>query len=367
MAIVSGSSTAARDALKAQIYNEFLAKKRKVMGIEETPVEMVDAEPEKAKDPVVLHDGEMWIEDLCEMGWKLDEPVALRVHSPEDWPEEVRPFIPDRNPEYIYRQEFVEFCQLMKMGLKTMLVGKPGTGKDEMARQYCAITCTPYRRLTGMRNVTPDMIIGRRTMQDGNVLWEDGDAIMIARHGGMLVLSEPAAFPSDTFFAFQSMLETRGYLSVMDHPDPSDRMLFTNPETKLVLTSNVRGFGDSQDKYSATGVMDASTLNRLEAVLEIPYMTLTDESRWLSTHLSLPENTLLKMCKFGSMIREAWDLGKVEASWSQRNLLAWAKAANVTSNLMTAFRMTFWGRLNETEREVVGQFWQDVGFEGELK
>lgn len=284
-------------------------------------------------------------------------------YNPEDWPEEVRGFIPSKNPNFVYTEAYRRFHMAVDVGLKVALVGPPGTGKDETVKQYCALMQIPYRRLTGMRNVTPDMVIGRKTMENGTICWESGEAEIICRHGGVLVLSEPAAFPPDTFFAFQSALETNGYLSIMDHPDPSSRMLPINPKTNIVLTSNVRGYGDDVDKYAATNVMDASTLNRIESMQFVPPMKIDEEVSALL--LNVPEihkDVARKMVQLGNLIRAGWDKGEIEPSWSMRNLVAWGKMSRYVSSISLGFKDTFYDKMSDKEKETVRKLWRDVGF-----
>ena len=288
-------------------------------------------------------------------------------YSPGDWPDEVRPFIPKKNPHFVYTESYKRFHIAMELGLKVALVGPPGTGKDETALQYAAVMNMPYQRLTGMRNVTPDMVIGHYTMENGTMKWIPLVAELMCRHGGMLVLSEPAAFPADTFFAFQSALETNGYLSIMDHPEATSRMLPINPNTKIVLTSNVRGYGDDVDKYAATNVMDSSTLNRIESMQYIGPMSVDDEVKALSRYIpSIPKPIGKKMVQLGNLIRSAWNKGEIEASWSMRNLVAWGKVAVYTGNTAQGFKDTFFDKMSDKEKQAVVKFWRDVDFKESL-
>jgi MoxR-like ATPase len=288
-------------------------------------------------------------------------------YKPEDWAEEVRGYIPERNPHFVYNDSYKRFATAMELGLRTMLVGPPGTGKDETPKQYCADFNIPYVRITGMRNVTPDMIVGHFSMEDGSMEWIPGDAEIVCRYGGMFVTSEPAAMPSDTQFCVQSAYEQPGFLTIMDHPDPMSRRLKLHPRTFIVLTSNVRGFGDDIDKYAATNVMDASTLNRIESVQYVPPMPAAQEVEALSRYVpGIDISIMQKMVQFGNLIRAGWNKNEIEPSWSMRNLIAWGKMLAMHSSVVAGFKDTFYDKLSDKEKETVGKLWRDVGFKEAL-
>ena len=233
------------------------------------------APPPPPKEEPVIVLPEVDISGKVKLGSVVGNSWDIMVSPPyaiSSWDESVRKYIPVRNEHYVYSDAYKRFAIAMELGLKTMLVGMPGTGKDETAKQWCADFQVPYFRIMGMRNVTPDVVVGHHTIVDGTMTWIAGDADAPCRFGGMLVISEPAGMPPDTLFCLQSALESPGYLAIMDHPDQEQRRLYIDPRTRIVLTSNVRGYGDDTDKYAATSVMDASTLNRIESMQVVPPM-----------------------------------------------------------------------------------------------
>lgn len=346
--------------LRNKMIEEIMGKRG---GVKPTPPPPPPEPPKPDIEEQTPDDTLPFLGDIIGSKAKIFEVRVTPPYKVEDWPEEVRGFIPKKNPYYVYTESYKRFHCAIDLGLKVALVGPPGTGKDEMAKQYCAIMNVPYQRITGMRNVTPDMVIGHYIMEDSSMKWLPLVAELMARHGGMLVLSEPAAFPPDTFFAFQSALEDNGYLSIMEHPDPNSRMLPINPKTSIVLTSNVRGYGDDVDKYSATNVMDASTLNRIESMQYVPPMEKEEEVRALTKYIpGINSDTCKKMVQLGNLIRTGWNKGEIEASWSMRNLVAWGKMSKFTGSIAQGFRDTFYDKMSDKEKETVRKLWRDVSF-----
>lgn len=344
-------------ALKQKMYEEFMKKRKDALGVEPEPTVTTVTDPVALPDLAPNH---IWLHDM--IGLPTTRPVQIKIYDPEDWDISVRHYIPEPITGYKYRKEFADFATVVELGFVGAIVGEPGTGKDAMALQLAALKRMPYRRIMGDRSKTQDTIIGRRTMIDGNILWESGELESVARHGGMTVLSEPFAFQADVLYAIQPMIERNGFLSMVEHPDPDQRMLKVNPNTRIVLTTNTRGYGDDQDKYSATGVMDASTLNRLEYMQVLPHLDPMIEAD-LIKDLVKDDTVTMSMVRFGNLMRQAWRVGEVEATWSLRNLTPWAELIQYGFNVRDAFRLTYYGKLSQDkEREAVSRCWNDCGF-----
>ena len=347
--------------LRQKMLEEILAKKG---GGKPVP-----PSPPKEPEPVIVLP-EVDISGKIKLGSVVGNSWDIMVSPPHDvssWDESVRKYIPEKNEHYVYSNAYKRFATAMELGLKTMLVGMPGTGKDETAKQWCADFNVPYFRIMGMRNVTPDVVVGHHSIVDGTMIWVAGDADLPCRFGGMLVISEPAGMPPDTLFCLQSALESPGYLAIMDHPDQEQRRLYIDPRTRIVLTSNVRGYGDDTDKYAATTVMDASTLNRIESMQVVPPMPPEQEVEALSRYVpGIDVGIMQKMVSLGNLIRAGWNKGEIDPSWSMRNLIAWGKMLALHGSIGTGFKDTFYDKLSDIQKVAVARFFHDVGFKETL-
>src|SRR5512139_1312581 len=135
--------------LRQKMLDEILSKKGGAKPATSPP-------PEPEPEPVIVKSATT---GKVSLGSIIGTKSILMVDPPFDrdyWHEAVRDFIPARNPNYVYGQTYERFATSMALRLNTMLVGMPGTGKDEVVKQYCADFNIPYFRITGMRNVTPD-------------------------------------------------------------------------------------------------------------------------------------------------------------------------------------------------------------------
>lgn len=294
----------------------------------------------------------------------------IKTHKYEDtdWPEYMRGWIPKVDSNYVYDLSFFRLALPIDQGIVSMAVGNAGSGKDAAAKQYCALKRIPYKRITGMAGITPDMVLGAKGLDDTGVTWIPGDAHLICRDGGMLVISEPASMPADVMFAFQSALESGGYLSLVDHPDPNERMLPVNKHTRFVMTSNVRGVGDNAHLYSAaTNVLDASFLNRVGATVQFKYLNEDAEVSLIKRHFpTIGDDLAKRVVKFGNLIRQGFDTGNIEFEWSARSFLPWIRMSLILGDVAEGMHATFFDKLSDDEKGVVRGLWKTAGFEETL-
>lgn len=293
-----------------------------------------------------------------------DERIFPPKRDPEHYPEEIRQHIPAVMDGFEYSDQVYYMFLGALNKLNVFAVGGAGTGKDTAAKQYAALAGLPYWRITGMLGTTPDMILGRKSLNDKGVVWEDGDAAIWARNGGILVVSEPAAMPPDTLFSFQSALEDNGFLTLMDHPDPADRMLPLHEECCTIWTSNVKGKGENSHQFAAAGVMDESTRNRFHIWLQFDYMSAAKESGIIQREY--PEISAYladKMAQFAASLRNANNVGSIQSQFSLRNMLPWAKYTVDQRNPASALHSTWLYALNDEEIDTVKQLWSDVDFD----
>lgn len=283
-----------------------------------------------------------------------------------DWPEYMRVWIPKVDNNFVPTDPFYRMWLASDAGFNVFTHGPSGSGKDTAAEQYCAYRRIPYRRITGMEGMLPDVAIGSISLNEKGTFFKPGDAYHICRDGGMLVLSEPAAM-TRVMFALQSALEDGGHLSIPDHPDESDRMLPVNEKTIFVATSNVRGVGDKRSKHSATDIMDSSTINRFQCTLHFPYMNAIMEKQVIANHFpTVSKDLITKVVKFSNLVREAVEKRQIKADWSLRTSLPWIRMSLIYGDMAEGLRTTYFDKLDDAEKGAVQAFWESVSFTDKL-
>ena len=345
--------------------DELLGKKKKATPKEEKPSAPPPAwfDSEEDDDVELLTFAEFTNGEGSVPSGVKDTRIWPKPRPASDWDESVISNIPTPLKGFVYTDQVYYMFLGIKNKYNVFAVGGAGTGKDTAAKQYAALAGIPYWRITGMAGTTPDMILGRKSLNEKGTDWEPGDAEIWARNGGLMVLSEPAAMPPDSMFAFQPALEEDGHLNLMDHPDPNERMLKVHEDAVCVLTSNVRGTGDNVHKHGATMNMDDSTRNRMEWWVQFNYWSVEKEvAHMLELFPKLHEELAKKIVQLGNLLRSAYDNDVIKTGWSMRNIKPFCQTTLQLKNPAEAFKATFFDSLDDEEKSVVRKHWQDVDF-----
>ena len=160
---------------------------------------------------------------------------------------------------------------------------------------------------------------------------------------------------------FQSLLDSRRELKLYGHPDPIEGSLKAHPRFRMCLADNVRGIGDSMDKYSAE-IQDQSTLNRTAYKVHVDYVKPDVEVDILSRLFPNAEELLLKkVVSLAGLIRTAWTKDEVAMPYSLRDTRELVEAAIVHRDVALAFHQTYFGYVtDDSERKALGDMWKMV-------
>jgi hypothetical protein len=193
-----------------------------------------------------------------------DEPVIENTPSAED-------VIPTRSPEearmalvpapaiaskYVNRQiygshDFDVFNRALAENENVLIYGPTGAGKTMGALAFAASRSMPTFTISGSVNFDPSQAFGRERIRDGKVVWVDGGATEIARHGGVLILDEINFIPSKVMTPLFPLLDDRRQITLLDN---NGETIPCHPDTLIVATMN-RG-------YSGTQSMNFALANR---------------------------------------------------------------------------------------------------------
>lgn len=145
--------------------------------------------------------------------------------------EENREFIPTYCDTYIYRNingktdlQMIEIAY--RNMLPTLIEGETGTGKTHVIRYFCYKNKIPYARVNLNGATTPEDLIGQWVPKNGNFEWQDGLLTRFMRHGGIFVVDEINACPSDILFILHSVL------------DDERRLVLTQKDGEIIKASD---------------------------------------------------------------------------------------------------------------------------------
>ena len=294
-----------------------------------------------------------------------DIDMSSIMFERSDWSEDDQEFIPSLDENYVIQHGTVyPAINALKNNLKVLVTGPTGSGKTAMYQWIAALCNQPYLRIGGRGDMESDTIFGKMVIKpDGSMQFEMADFPRAFRDGWLIALDEPWKLPSNITMAWQRVFERGGVLQLDDMPgNLKDKQIHADKRTRMVLCDNVVGTGDNADRFAATMIQDSSTLNRIDMVLEMPYLKPKKEEEMLCHRYAfLPEDKAHKAVQVANLIRDAYEKYQVGVTMSPRNLMSWIEMAYTVRSYEVGFKWVMLERYAEpAEREAVKGFYRTV-------
>jgi cobaltochelatase CobS len=302
-------------------------------------------------------------------GWEPTSipDLPLSVFKRSDWHEEAQLHIPEIDPHWVWNRDVVErFALAMYCGDTTLLHGLQGTGKTELAVQWCAKFVIPAWRMSCNAETREAHFLGSASVdynEEGQMYIKQEPTILTdsLRYGGLFI--EDEAFRHNSALVLQSLREknTRQVL-LPDAPGrTADERKLRAPEGRwwYVLTDNTSGTGDETGVFDAQ-VQDASSLDRIGACIEVRYLGKSDEHSILANHSSLTSDQINGIIDFANLVRKAFEQQALLATFSVRSLLAWAEKAQLAQNLELGLRLSWYEKLCNDDKATVKDMYHQV-------
>lgn len=287
-------------------------------------------------------------------------------YSDEDWSESDRAFIPDisKFEGYVINHDILEQeLRALRNDLTVLVVGPTGSGKTSLQEYLCAVIRQPYLRINGRQDMESDTLLGKPWVDAGSMTFRLGELPKAMTSGWFVAFDEPWKVPAGIQMSLQRMLERGGILQIDDMPgDLADKQIVPKNTFKMVLCDNVVGTGDGAIRYGATQIQDGSTLNRLDIVLRMDYLSQAQEEKMLaSMHEHLTKKQVSSMIKLARLLRVGFEQDELSAAVSPRNLYAWGLMYKELGDMKRAFEATIATRFaEETEHEAVMEHYRVV-------
>lgn len=295
--------------------------------------------------------------------------VPVRVFQADDWSELIRPYIPAALPNgglWTWPRPATESLALaMLAGDRTLIHGPTGSGKSALVEAWAHMCGIPLIRVNCHRDMQSTDFLGKDiiTTENGlNVLkYEFSMTTIAAREGGLLLIDE--AFRSPVLMAIQSLLERNGTLTLPDAASLSvaQRRIVPPPgRFWIALTDNTNGTGDDSGSYNAE-VQDLSTLSRITATIEVPYMSDAEQANLLQQSApSIPTHTINDLAAWAGRMRAAFMSKNVMQPVCMRVLLSVLAKYTITGNLGGALQLAYLAKLGNADRTVAAEAYRQV-------
>lgn len=279
---------------------------------------------------------------------------AVPVFDEKDWHEDVRYFIPDIDPLYIYPEAETEAAVVAVLRKRPLLViGPKGSGKTTLEQQIAARMRLPWFRVNCRDDMDSSTLLGTPNLSGGSLDWTDGPLPLLGMHGGLLTVDEQSAAPAGVALVLQAPLEPNGPIYIPDKPK-GQRYIKPHPWFRIAATDNTQLQGDTTGRYAGTKVQNEALIDRFLTTVKLDYLSETHERAIVTSRVpSLPSDWLDKMMEVVRLIRRAADTDALNFSISPRGIITWAEDAVYWGDIAVSFRLAFLNKLIDEDRKTV--------------
>ena len=272
--------------------------------------------------------------------------------------------VPEIDKDYVFdRDTTLAILNGFSHNKKVIVHGYHGTGKSTHITQVAARLNWPCVRINLDSHISRIDLIGKDaiTLKDGKQITEFKEGILPWSYQNpvALVFDEYDAGRSDVMFVLQRILESDGNFTLLDR----NKVVKQNNFFRLFATANTIGLGDTTGLYTGTQQINQAQLDRWEIVTTLNYLNPEKE---LEIILSKNKNfnnesgkeKIKNMIKVASLTRKGFMSGDISTVMSPRTVLHWAENSEIFKDTGYAFRVTFLNKCDETEKNIIAEYYQ---------
>ena len=277
---------------------------------------------------------------------------------------EPRDHTPAADPAYLFNPETTLAILAGFIHNRRVLVqGYHGTGKSSHVEQVAARLNWPCVRINLDSHISRIDLIGKDTitLRDGKAVTEFQEGMLpwALQRPVALCFDEYDAGRPDVMFVIQRVLEKEGRLTLLDQ----NRMLDPHPWFRLFATANTIGLGDTSGLYHGTQQINQGQMDRWSLVATLNYLPHAAEAAIVLARVpgcdtEEGREQVHQMVRLADMTRNGFIAGDISTVMSPRTVITWAENLGIFGNMELAFRLTFLNRCDETERPVIGEYYQ---------
>ena len=273
-------------------------------------------------------------------------------------------FVPEKDPGYVFRKEYLHVLQLFAFGKQKniLLQGDTGTGKTSLIEQFAARLNWPVFSMGCHGGVEFQEFIGRVTLQpDGSTGWADGPLISAMRVGGIMLLDEMNFLKPEVAGGLNTALQAKTLVI----PETGE-LVSAHPDFRIAATGNAID-GAGKGAYRGTQTSNIALLSRFTLGIRVKYMSTQDETAMIKAKAPFIHPTVANyLAELADMSRKSYAEGALRSPMSPRETIAASNCLAAYSGNMTgenalklqcesvekAFEMTFlfrWPAEDRTE------------------
>ena len=274
--------------------------------------------------------------------------------------------VPDIDKDYVFdRDTTLAILSGFSHNKKVIIHGYHGTGKSTHITQVAARLNWPCVRINLDSHISRIDLIGKDaiTLKEGKQITEFKEGILpwSFQNPVALVFDEYDAGRSDVMFVLQRILESDGYFTLLDR----NKVVKQNDYFRLFATANTIGLGDTTGLYTGTQQINQAQLDRWEIVSSLNYLKEDKEIEIiLAKNKSLNnldgKEKVSNMVKVASLTRKGFVEGDISTVMSPRTVLNWSNNFTIFKDVGYAFRVTFLNKCDDSEKNIIAEYYQRV-------
>ena len=273
-------------------------------------------------------------------------------------------FVPEIDKNYKFdRETTIAILSGFSFNKRVLVQGYHGTGKSTHIEQIAARLNWPCVRVNLDSHISRIDLIGKDAikLKDGKQITEFQEGILpwSIQNPVALVFDEYDAGRPDVMFVIQRILEAEGNFTLLD----KNKVIKQNKYFRLFATSNTVGLGDTSGLYHGTQQINQGQMDRWNIVTTLNYLSLEKEMEIIlaknkSYNNAEGKEKISNMIKVATLTRKGFIAGDISTVMSPRTVLHWADNAEIFKNLGYAFRVTFLNKCDESEKNIISEYYQ---------
>ena len=273
-------------------------------------------------------------------------------------------FVPEIDKNYKFdRDTTIAILSGFSFNKRVLVQGYHGTGKSTHIEQIAARLNWPCVRVNLDSHISRIDLIGKDAikLKDGKQITEFQEGILpwSIQNPVALVFDEYDAGRPDVMFVIQRILEAEGNFTLLD----KNKVIKQNKYFRLFATSNTVGLGDTTGLYHGTQQINQGQMDRWNIVTTLNYLSLEKEMEIIlaknkSYNNAEGKEKISNMIKVATLTRKGFIAGDISTVMSPRTVLHWADNAEIFKNLGYAFRVTFLNKCDESEKNIISEYYQ---------
>ncbi|KAJ8030585.1 von Willebrand factor A domain-containing protein 8 [Holothuria leucospilota] len=248
----------------------------------------------------------------------------MPVYNPEN-----RTMVPDtlfyENPQHMLVME--DMLKDYKLNENLLLVGNQGVGKNKLVDRFLHLMNRPRQYIQLHRDTTVQTLTLQPTVQDGVIIYEDSPLVKAVKAGHVLVVDEADKAPTHVTCILKSLVESgemtladgRKIVSGNSQITPSDNIIITHPDFKMMVLANRPGFPFlGNDFFGSLGdIFSCHAIDNPDIESELAMLRRYGPD--------VPEATLKKLVLAFSELRNMADQNLISYPYSTREVVNMVK------------------------------------------